>query len=69
LDGLIRRNGTDCPVNPDSVETKAVLAGSIRQKGRSNTGVGRDSGGGDTDPEEGGRRHHRSGYLNSVEVG
>jgi hypothetical protein len=54
----MRRNGTDRPVNPDSVETKVVLAGSIRQKGRSNTGIGRDSGGGDTDPEEGGRRHH-----------
>jgi hypothetical protein len=41
-----------------SLETKVVLAGLIRQKGRSNTGVGRVSGGGDTDPKEGGRRHH-----------
>jgi hypothetical protein len=42
----------DRPVNPDSLEPKVVLAGSIRQKGRSNTGIGRDSGGRDTDPEE-----------------
>jgi hypothetical protein len=49
---------TDRPVNPDLVKPKVVLAGSIRHKGRSNTRVGRDSGGGDTDPEEGGRRHH-----------
>jgi hypothetical protein len=58
LGGSIRRNGTDRPVNPDSVEPKVVLAGSIRPKGRSNTGVGRDSGRRDTDPEEGGKRHH-----------
>jgi hypothetical protein len=59
----------DRPVNPDSVEPKVVLAGSIHQKERSNTEIGRDSGEGDTNPEEGGRRHHRTGYLSSVEVG
>jgi hypothetical protein len=32
-------NGTDRLVNPDSVEPKVVLAGSIRQNGRSNTGI------------------------------
>jgi hypothetical protein len=62
-------HGTDRPVNPDSVEPKGVLAGSIRQKGRSNTGICQDSGEEDTDPEEGGRRHYRSGYLSSVKVG
>ena len=46
-------NGIDRPVNSDSVEPKVVLAGSIRQKGRNNTGIGRHSGGRDTDPKEG----------------
>jgi hypothetical protein len=32
-------NGTDRPVNPDSVEPKVVLAGLIRQKGMINTGI------------------------------